>query len=292
MGRSAGDRAQIGLLLAPAAVAGLVFVILPTLGAFGLSLFDWDFMSPPRFVGLAKWQQGIASQGVAESLKATLLIMLMVIPASMALGLLQAVLVNSIGFLKAHFRAILFAPFVASLVAVSFVWRDMFATQDGLLNYLMTSVGLPPVPWLTDAGWARVSVSIVSVWQQSGYCMLIYLARLQGINPELYDAAEIDGANWFQTFTRITVPQVSPATFFLLIIGVISSLQVFESVYVITGGGPGYATTTMVYFIYQVTFQNFDVGLAGVMSVLLIVMIGGVTAVLWQLQKKMVSYDA
>ena len=249
-------------------------------------------MSAPEFVGLANWQAGVHDPGLIQSVVSTLWIVILTVPVSIAAGLGLALLVNAIGSFKTVFRAFLFAPFVASLVAVSFVWRDLFATQDGLLNYLLNSAGLPSIPWLTDPYWAPISVSFVAIWQQSGYCMLIYLARLQGINQELYDAAEIDGANGLQTFANVTVPQVSSATFFLFVIGLISGLQIFESIYVITGGGPGYATTTMVYFIYRVTFQEFDVGSAGVMSVLLLVIIATTTLLLWALQKRFVSYDA
>lgn len=285
-------RLEAYVFLLPALVTGVIFVGLPAIGAFVLSVYQWDFMSPPRFVGLANWTAGLRNPGLVQSVYATLTLVAIVVPTSIVTGLALALLVNRIDRLKRTFRGAFFAPFVASLVAVSFVWRDLFATQDGLLNYLLTSVGLPGVPWLTDPGWALGSVAIVAIWQQSGYCMLIYLARLQGINGELVDAANVDGANAIQRLRHIIVPQVSPATFFLATIGLIGGLQIFESVFVITGGGPGFATSTMVYFIFKQTFQTFDVGSAGVMSVLLLGLIASITAILWLLQRWIVSYDA
>lgn len=279
------------LFLLPALATGLVFVVLPAAGAFVLSLYQWDFMSAPEFVGWDNWRQGVIDPGLVQSILSTLRIVALVLPTSIALGLGLALLVDGIHVLKTLFRALLFAPFVASLVAISFVWRDLFATQDGLLNYLLGLVGVPAIPWLTDEGWAPISVAVVGVWQQSGYCMLIYLARLQGINHELYDAARIDGATAWQRLLLVTIPQVSPATFFLVVIGIIGGLQSFESIYVITGGGPGYATTTMVYFIYRAAFQEFNVGAAGVMSTLLLALIALATVILWMLQRRMVTYD-
>ena len=280
------------LFLLPALLCGLIFVALPTIGVFVLSLYQWDFMSPPRFVGLTNWAEGIRNPGVIQSVRSTLWIVSLVVPTSIAIGLGLALLVNSIDLLKTQFRTILFAPFVASLVAVSFIWRDLFATHNGLFNYFLGQLGLPQIPWLSDQTWAPISVSLVAIWHQSGYCMLIYLARLQGINTELIDAAKVDGATPWQRFTNVIVPQVSPATFFLVVIGLISGLQIFEAVFVITGGGPGYATTTMVYFIFRETFQNFDVGSAGVMSVLLLTLIATVTLALWGAQRWIVSYDS
>jgi multiple sugar transport system permease protein/sn-glycerol 3-phosphate transport system permease protein len=280
------------LFLLPALATGFIFVILPAAGVFALSLYQWDFMSAPQFVGLDNWRAGIHDLGLIQTLISTLWIVVLIVPISIVIGLGLALLVNSIETFKTLFRAFLFAPFVASQVAVSFVWRDLFATQDGLFNYFLNSAGAPSIPWLTSPSWAPISVSIVAIWQQSGYCMLIYLARLQAVNRELYDAAQVDGANGMQTFANVTVPQVSSATFFLTVIGLISGLQLFESVYVITGGGPGYSTTTMVYFIYRVTFQEFNVGSAGVMSVLLLALIAATTLVLWTTQRWIVSYDA
>jgi multiple sugar transport system permease protein/sn-glycerol 3-phosphate transport system permease protein len=280
------------LFLFPALATGFIFVILPAAGVLALSLYQWDFMSAPQFVGIDNWRAGIHDAGLIQTLLSTLWIVVLIVPISIVIGLGLALLVSSIDTLKTLFRAFLFAPFVASQVAVSFVWRDLFATQDGLFNYLLNSAGLPSIPWLTSPFWAPISVSIVTIWQQSGYCMLIYLARLQAVNHELYDAAQMDGANGIQTFANVTVPQVSSATFFLVVIGLISGLQLFESVYVITGGGPGYSTTTMVYFIYRVTFQEFNVGSAGVMSVVLLALIAATTLVLWAMQRRIVSYDA
>jgi multiple sugar transport system permease protein len=214
-------------------------------------------------------------------------------PVSLALGLFLAVILEAVGRrAKPIFRSIFFAPFLTSLVGISFVWADMFGTQNGIINYVVGLVGIPKIPWLTNPDLARVSVSMIMIWQTSGFNMIIFMAGLQSIDQTYYDAAVVDGAGSLKVFWNITLPLLSPATFFLLVIAAINGFRLFDSVFVLTSGGPGYATTTMVYFVYQEAFHAFDAGSASAMSIILVIITSITTGALWRIQRRAVHYEA
>jgi multiple sugar transport system permease protein len=250
----------------------------------------WDMISAPRFAGVSQWIRAFRSSAPRTSIFTTLFIAILSSPVSLMLGLLLAVTLDKAPYCKILFRTIFFMPFVASLTAVSFVWADLFDTQNGIINYYLGRIGIEPISWLIYPIPARISVSIVLVWQSVGFNMLIFLAGLQSIDDSYYEAAIVEGAGHWWQFHSITLPLLSPYTFFLIINMIIRGFQIYESVYVLTAGGPGYATSTLVYFIYTTAFKNYNAGLASAMSMILFALIGFFTVVAWKLQDKWVFY--
>jgi multiple sugar transport system permease protein len=276
--------------LLPAFLFLMIFVAIPAVWALILSFCRWDMISPPRFAGLAHWIKVFSSDETKTSIFTTLLIVLLSSPVSIAIGLILALLLDRLPFGKTLYRTIFFVPFVATLTAVSFVWSDLFDTQNGIFNYLLSLIGLDPVPWLIYPGPARLAVSIVLIWQNVGFNMLVFLAGLQGLDQTYYEAAIVDGAKARHVLLYITVPLLSPITFFLTINMIIRGFQLYESVYVLTAGGPGYSTSTLVYFIYKTAFSTFNVGLASAMSMVLFILIGIFTLIMWSVQSRWVHY--
>lgn len=278
------------LFLLPSFISFIMFVLLPAVMGLGLSLFQWNLTSPIRYVGLDNWAQFAHNKEALSSIATTLLLAAVSLPLTLAFGLLLALLVNRLPFGKGVFRSAFFTPSVTSVVAMSIIWGNMYGKETGLINYALGWIGVSPVGWLSDPFLAIVAVVMFSVWHSAGYNMLILLAGLQSIDETYYEAARVDGAGAWYAFWRITLPLLSPTLFFIVITSVIGNLQAFESVYLLTKGGPGYATTTLVYFIVNAAFKGFNMGLAATISTVLFVMIGAVTAVQWRLQRKWVHY--
>jgi multiple sugar transport system permease protein len=279
------------LFLSPSLICFLVFVLLPAIMGLSLSFFNWDLTSGAfSYAGLDNWRLFWENKQALGSIKNTLLMVLISLPLSLALGLSLALLVNTLPFGKVYFRSIFFAPVVTSLVAMSIIWRTMYAMDTGMINYGLKSLGMSPVPWLSDPFAAIISVVILSLWHSSGYNMLIFLAGLQGIDGSLYEAATVDGAGKWKCFWNITLPMLSPTLFFITITSIIGGLQSFEAVYLLTNGGPGYATTTLVYFIWNSAFNSLNMGLAASISTVLFLLILIVTLIQWKFQGKWVHY--
>jgi multiple sugar transport system permease protein len=257
----------------------------------GLSMFQWDLVSPIRFVGASNWVRLAGNMEALASIKNTILMVAISLPLNIAVGLTLALLVNKLPFGKAVFRSIFFMPAVTSLVAMSIIWQNMFTTDTGIINYGLRLLGIPPVQWLSDPAIALLSIVVVGLWHSAGYNMLIFLAGLQGIDETLYEAARVDGAKGSYVLWKITLPLLSPTMFFIVITSIIGGLQTFEAVYLLTAGGPGYATTTLVYFIVNAAFKSFDMGLAACISIVLFLLIFAVTIVQWKFQKKWVHYN-
>jgi multiple sugar transport system permease protein len=205
----------------------------------------------------------------------------------MAMGLALAMALDRMPFGKALFRSIFFMPIVTSMVAISFVFGNMFATETGLINYIIGMFGLPQVAWLTYPIPAIISVSIMMIWSMTGLCMLIYLAGLQQIDHSLIEAARLDGANRWQLFLHVIRPLLGRSTLFLVVTQTIHALQTFEAVFVLTDGGPGDSTTTIGMYIYKATFLRFEVGSGAAASVALFVLMLFVTMIQLRLQKRM-----
>lgn len=279
------------LFLTPSFAAFLVFVLVPVVIGFGLSFFQWDLVSAVRFVGLENWNHLLARKDVMISFFNTIWIVALSLPLTVVIGLALALLVHKLPFGKVVFRSAFFAPSVTSLVAMSIIWRNMYATDTGLLNYLMGWFGVSPIGWLDNSTSALISAVVFGVWHSAGYNMLIFLAGLQGIDETYYEAARVDGAGAFRTLWSITLPLLTPTLFFIVITTVINGLQTFESVYLLTGGGPGYATTTLVYSVVNAAFTAFDTGLAASISVLLFLLVMIATIIQWKFQNRWVHYN-
>jgi len=228
-----------------------------------------------------------------KALTNTTYYVILTVPIGITLSLLIALLLNNNVRLKAFFRTSFFIPFVTSTVAVGLIWKWIFNDDVGLLNYLLTAIGLQPVRWLKDAKWTIPTVSIVSIWKSVGYNAMIFLAGLQSIDTFYYEAAEVDGANSFQKFTKITWPLLSPTTFFLLIVSVIGSFKVFQEVFILYEGLPGpYGNSgmTMVYYVFDLFYRQQRMGIASAAAYLLFLVILVFTFVQYRVGDKVVEY--
>jgi len=226
-----------------------------------------DFVGINNYVGLFTDDQFITS------LLNTLWFAVLTVPTGVILALLLAVLFNRQIRGISIFRTFVFIPVITSMVAVSLVWSMLYEDNAGLLNTLLGYVGLGPVHWLTDTNIAMISIAIMSVWKGLGYNMTIFLAGLQGVPGELYEAATIDGATARQKFMKITVPMIAPTTYFVTLMALIGSLQVFDQVWIMTQGGPVDATKTVAMYLYQYGFQFYKMGYACAAAYVLFILV-------------------
>jgi multiple sugar transport system permease protein len=280
------------LFLLPNILGFLVFSSVPVIATFSISLLDWDLIRAPRFVGIDNYVKLLTDDVLFRKvLWNTGYFVLGTVPAGIVLSLLLALAMNANVRGIAIFRALFFIPVISASVAVAMMWRWLYNTDFGLINVALTSIGLKAVPWISSTAWAMPSVIIMAIWKNLGYNMVIFLAGLQSIPVHLYEAAAIDGANSYQRFRHITVPLLAPTTFFVLVISGISSFQVFDLAFVLTKGGPGDATNTMVMYIYAQAFQFFHMGYAAAIAWVLFAIIFVVTLLQHQLQKRWVHYE-
>jgi multiple sugar transport system permease protein len=281
------------LFLAPDLVGTLVFAVVPVLAALALGLFAWDILTPPRFVGLDNYLRLAFDDPVfRQVLLNTTVYVLGTVPVRTALALLLAIALNQQLRAMSVYRAAFFLPTITSAVAAATVWRWIYEPNFGLLNSLLYAIGVQhPPTWLSSPAWAMPALILLGIWQGLGFQMVIFLAGLQGIPTHLYEAAAIDGAGWWARFRHVTLPLISPTTFFVLIISVIGSYQVFDQAFVLTEGGPGYATTTLVYYIYEYAFQFFKMGYAAAMAWILFAIVFVLTVVQFRAQARWVHYD-
>ncbi|KQQ11350.1 sugar ABC transporter permease [Rathayibacter sp. Leaf296] len=259
-----------------------LFVFVPLGGALLLSFQSTNGFGDGVFIGLDNYARLLQDPLFWRSTLNTALFTLIVTPASMALGLGAAVLLNSVLPARPVFRSILILPMAVSGVATALMGVLIFDENSGVLDGLLQTVGLPRIAWQSGGAAAFASVVLVTLWWRTGFNMLIYLAGLQGVNPALYEAARLDGANGWQQFRHVTLPLVGPSTFFLLILNVIYSFQVFDIVFVLTGGGPQNATSVLVTYAYDTGFVTRDQGYAAAIGIVLLVLTMIFTAVQWR----------
>lgn len=268
--------------LAPNFLLYAVFLLVPLGWAVLTSFQRTNGFGAGTFIGLDNYSRLASDPLFWRSTGNTLLFTVIVTPASMALGLGAAVLLNSVLPARGVFRSILIVPMAVSGVATALIGVLMFDQNSGILDKLLRSVGLPAIPWQSGSTAAFASVVLVTLWWRLGFNMLIYLAGLQGIGPSLYEAAKLDGATTWQQFRYVTVPLVGPSTFFLLIMNVIYSFQVFDIIFVLTGGGPRNATSVLVTYAYDQGFSTRDQGYAAAIGMVLLLFTLVFTAVQWR----------
>lgn len=267
------------LFLLPNLLGFLVMTAIPVVASFVLSLYDWKLLDKPVLVGLANFKELFTDSLFWKSTANTAVFVFAKVPFSMAIALFLAVILNRKLAGRNIFRTIMFIPVICSSVSVALIWQPLFEQSSGLLNSILGFFGAAPVPWLSSTKYAMTSVIMVAVWKEIGYIMVIFLAGLQGISRTYYEAARVDGANVFQEFFRITVPLISPTTFFVLVTSIIGAFQVFDMTSVLTQGGPGNATNTLVMYIFQSAFRNFRMGYASAMALALFLIILALTLV-------------
>ena len=288
--------------LAPNMTGFLVFTLIPVTAAFGLSLFEWNLFQPPQFVGLRNFVDllGISSDEAGgycndprfwKFLGNTFFLM-MNIPICMAASLFLAIVLNQKIKGRVIFRTVFYLPTICSGIGIMLLWMWVFNPEFGLANSVLKLVGIRGPLWLKSYHWAKPSIMLMGLWgAMGGTSMILYLAGLQGVPPQLYEAAEIDGATTWQQFRHITFPMLTPTTFFIFITGVIGGFQGgFQAAYVMTQGGPNGATSTISYYIYNHAFQWFNMGYAAAISVVLFGLVFVVTLINWKFGGKKVNY--
>ncbi|HEY63964.1 MAG TPA: sugar ABC transporter permease [Caldilineae bacterium] len=287
------------LFLLPSFLGFLIFTALPVVASLGLSFVRWNLLTQPEFVGVANYVQLLARDRIFHKVFwNTAYFIVTIVPLQLMLGLAMAVALNQPIRGRTLYRLIYFMPVVTTIVAAALIFQWMFNRDFGVISAaiwkLAEVTGLPvsPPDWLNDPKWARPAVVILTLWKNTGFTMVIYLAGLQAIPRELYDAAKVDGANAWQRFRHVTIPMVSPTTFFLLVIQMIGAFQLFSEPYVMTRGGPAQATLTIVYYIYQNAFQFGRMGKASAIAWVLFAFIFVFTFIQTRLQRFWVYYEA
>jgi multiple sugar transport system permease protein len=285
------------LYLLPNFAGFLAFTLVPLGGALALSLYQWDLFHPPRFIGLANfhnllgWHYNKSNNQFQfndprfwKYLWNTLYFLL-AIPVSMGASLLLAVVLNQKIRGQTIFRAIFYVPTISAGVGIYILWMYLYNEQFGLINRALSLVGITGPSWLIAYHWSKPALMIMMVWiSMGGTGMVLYLAALQGVSIELYEAAELDGANSLQRFRHITLPMVAPTTLFLLITSLIGGFQGgFDMAYIMTRGGPDGATTTLSYYVYHHAFEWFNMGYAASVAVVMFVIILLLACIMWRL---------
>ncbi len=261
--------------IAPNFIGFCVITLVPMVFAIGLAFCSWDGVHEIEFIGLQNFKDLLGDKTFKKAFVNTIVFSLGTVPLTLICSLGLAILLNQNVKLRNFFRTVSFFPYVASLVAVAAVWNMIFSPSMGPVNMILSRLGVEDLPrWAAGKDTAMITVIMFSVWKNMGYYMVIYLAGLQGINPDLKEAASLDGANRWHTFWNVTLPQLRPTTFFVVIMLTISSFKVYDQMFMITQGGPGNATITLVYDIYNVAFVNTPkYGYASAISMVLFILV-------------------
>ncbi len=286
------------LFLIPSLAGFLLFVLVPVIVALVLSLYNWTLLSPADFVGIANYLYLLTRDPIFfQVLGNTLYFTVTIVPLQLLAGLLMAVALNQAVRGNAFYRLIYFMPVVTTIVAGALIFQWIFNKDFGIVSAAIwgfndaTGIRVQPPDWLNNPVWAKPAVVILTLWKNVGFTMVIYLAGLQAIPQELYDAAEVDGATSWRRFRYITLPMVSPTTFFLLIIQMIGAFQLFDEAFVMTRGGPALATTTIVYYVYVNAFEYQRFGMASTVAWVLFAFIFAITFTQTRLQSRWVHYE-
>ena len=257
------------LFVSPALIGFGIFTFGAILYSLYLSFTDYDMFGTPEWVGLENYIKAFTNdEYFYQYFGNTFYFAIVLVPVVLVISLFLAILINKkVGRLTKAYRVALFLPSITSTVAVSMVWLWIFNPDMGILNNFLTAIGFhnPPM-WLSDPEWSKPALIIMRVWQMSGYYMLLFLAGLQTLPETLYEAAEVDGASSWQRFTRITVPMLSNTTFVVVILLIIESFNMFESIFVMTEGGPLGSTSTIMYYIYEQGFMSYNMGYASALA--------------------------
>lgn len=275
MSRKTKEAVQGVIYILPSFVLILIFCIVPIFMSGFFSFTDYNIMNAPEFVGLDNYKKMLQDSYVRDAAKNTLLYVVMTVPVQTFLALtLAAFLAEKMrnktgGFL----RSVMFIPVIASAVTAGTIWRIILNTDGGFLNNILNFFHISSVNWLGSTQTSLLSICIVAVWKNVGYFLVIYYAGIMGIQKELYEAAKVDGATSIQQFTKITLPILKPITYLVVTLGIIWSFQVFDLAYLMTGGGPGHSSVTLVMGIYNAAFKQYKMGYACAMAMFLLIMI-------------------
>ncbi len=271
-----------------------VFNIYPIIKSFAMAFYeDFNIFSGEiGGYGLTNFETLVSDEEFAEALMNTFVYVLFVTPISIILALAVAILLNNIKRLKPIFQSIYFLPFVTSTVAISIVWRWLYHSEYGLINYVLSLFGIDTINWLTNPDWAMPAAIIMAIWKSLGFNILLFLVGLNNIGKTYYDAAKIDGANAWQRFVNVTVPLLGPTIFLVSIISIINNFKVFDEIYALFNGqpGPSNSTITVVYYLYKKFYTEFDYGVASASGIVLFLIIFVITIVQIWFNKRFVHY--
>ncbi|WP_282935246.1 sugar ABC transporter permease [Paenibacillus sp. RC67] len=281
------------LFVSPMLIGVTILVLLPILATFVLSFSDWNFImgfKGFKWAGLDNFQKLVTDATFLKSFRNNA-IFLLTVPIYLIVSMVLAILIDKKVYWKGYFKVAYFMPYISSVVAVAIVWQVLFHPSAGPVNQFLMSIGISnPPKWIADPNYALVSVMMISVWISIGFNLIVYIAGLQSIPKDLYEAADIDGASGWVKFKSITLPMLSPTTFFLLITGIISTFKVFDLIAVLTQGGPIQSTSMLVWYLYDTAFTNLKIGYASSMATVLFFCVLIITFLQWIGQKKWVNY--
>jgi multiple sugar transport system permease protein len=270
------------IFLTPTVGSVLLFTVFPVLFALYMSFHDWSILGTPEFIGFENYREGLTSEDFLRSLRNTGQFVLGYVPGTIIASLFFALLLHQNVRGRNLYRMVYFLPTVVSVVVIAEVWNWIYEPRYGLINYYLGQIGLPnTIPWLSSPDWAMWAIVLMSIWRSTGYYMILYLAGLAGINPELYDAAGIDGAGDWAIFWKVTLPLLKPTTFFVVTMLVISAFQIFGQIYVMTEGGPAGSTSVIMWEIYTNAFRNLRMGYAAALSYVLFAILFVITLLQW-----------
>jgi multiple sugar transport system permease protein len=279
------------VFILPQLLGLLLFSLVPLVFVFYLSMAKWDGLGPITFVGLQNFVDQLTSDDLHIALWHTLYYTILSVPGGLIIGLLIAMGLNNVRG-KDVYRVLYFMPYITGSVAVGVIWAWLLNSDFGLINLLLRSwFHASGVGWLTTTRYVIPSIALVGIWQGMGFNIVMFLAGLQGIPNSYIEAARMDGANRFQLFRNVTLPLLTPTIFFVTVISVINSFQVFDLTFVLTGGGPGKDSYTMVYHIYHLGFETAAFGEASAAAMVLFVILLLVTLVQFRMQRRWVNYD-
>jgi sn-glycerol 3-phosphate transport system permease protein len=281
------------MMIFPAIIVFTLFFLYPIGYMIYLSFYDWNFVSPDKdFVGFSNFTALLQDPKFQQVLRNTFTYSFATVSLTISISLLLALWLNKKGAMYGFVQGAIFSPHIISLVSISMLWMWIMDTDYGLLNWFLNLFGISSIPWLTDPKTSLLSLIIVAVWKGIGYYTLIFIAGLQSIPKDIYEAAALDDTSKVRTFFKLTLPMLSPTLFFLTIIGLIGSFQVFETISIMTKGGPINSTNTIVYYIYENGFRFFKIGYASTAGVILLLIVGIFTILYFKLLSRKIHYQS
>ncbi len=281
------------LFILPTYVGFLIFILYPLVESMRISFQEFSLLRGSTYIGLDNYAQMFADGRLRIAYINTIIFTLFAVFFNAGIGLLLAVMLNRRlpVLMRNLYRSIFFFPVLIAHTYIAVIWRFLYQQDTGVINYYLGLFGVEPIPWLSNTHWAMAAIIILDVWKNTGFAMLVFLAGLQSIPNEYYEAAQLDGANERQLFFRITIPLLSPTIFFILVIFMIGALQVFDTIIVLTAGGPGDATRSVVLYVYEIAFRTFNMGYAAAVSMTLFAIILVLTALQFWISRRWVHYE-
>jgi multiple sugar transport system permease protein len=289
---ASGEMMAAFWLAGPATLALLILFLLPVLAVLGIALTDWQFGATSlSFVGLANFREVFADPDFRTSVLNTFVYVLIVVPATVALGLLVALLIESGESLRAFYRAVHFLPYMAMLSAMAISWEGLLHPTIGLVNHVFAAAGLPTANWLRDENTVLAALAVIGIWQNLGFAMVLFLAGLKAIPRDLYDAASVDGADlWLDRLRTVTLPMLGPTTMFVVIVVALNAIRVFDTVQILTQGGPGHASDVLLYTLYRESFEYLRTGYGAAVTIIFLVIVVSLTLAQARVMDRRVHY--